>query len=138
MRSLIPLLITLLCILSAKGQTALYSNPNAPIDARLDELISKMTLKEKVSQMQYRAPAIERLGIPKYNWWNEALHGVAISGLATSFPQAIGLAATWDISIYSKDKFCPHGTITLIASADQYIRLPIYVGLGNLPDSIQL
>ena len=96
MRSLLLLFISLASLLSAVGQASIYSDPNAPIDARLDDLISKMTLKEKVSQMQYRAPAIERLGIPKYNWWNEALHGVAISGLATSFPQAIGLAATWD------------------------------------------
>jgi beta-glucosidase len=58
-----------------------------------------MTLEEKVSQMLDVAPAIERLGVPEYNWWNEALHGVARSGLATSFPQAIGLAATWDDSL---------------------------------------
>jgi beta-glucosidase len=58
-----------------------------------------MTLEEKVSQMTDVAPAIDRLGIPAYNWWNEALHGVARSGLATVFPQAIGLAATWDDSL---------------------------------------
>merc|ERR1711879_810521 len=52
--------------------------------------------EEKVSQMLDQAPAIERLGIHEYNWWNEALHGVARSGLATSYPQAIGLAATWN------------------------------------------
>jgi beta-glucosidase len=63
------------------------------------DLVSRMTLEEKVSQMQDVAPAIDRLGIPRYNWWNEALHGVARSGLATSFPQAIGLAATWDDSL---------------------------------------
>ncbi|MBC7227410.1 MAG: glycoside hydrolase family 3 C-terminal domain-containing protein [Thermoflexales bacterium] len=55
-----------------------------------------MTLEEKISQMVFDAPAIERLGIPRYNWWNECLHGVARAGLATVFPQAIGLAATWD------------------------------------------
>jgi beta-glucosidase len=65
----------------------------------VDDLVSRMTLEEKVSQMQDVVPAIERLGIPQYNWWNEALHGVARSGLATSFPQAIGLAATWDDSL---------------------------------------
>ena len=58
-----------------------------------------MTLEEKISQMMDVAPAIERLGIPEYNWWNEALHGVARSGTATVFPQAIGLAATWDDSL---------------------------------------
>jgi beta-glucosidase len=58
-----------------------------------------MTLEEKVSQMQNAAPAIERLGIPPYDWWNEALHGVARAGYATVFPQAIGLAATWDTKL---------------------------------------
>lgn len=62
----------------------------------MDELVARMTLEEKVLQMQYTAPAIPRLGIPSYNWWNEALHGVARSGYATVFPQAIGMAATWN------------------------------------------
>jgi hypothetical protein len=73
-----------------------YRNPDLPLERRANDLVSRLTLEEKVSQMQDVAPAIERLGIPAYNWWNEALHGVARSGLATSFPQAIGLAATWD------------------------------------------
>ena len=60
------------------------------------QLVSQMTLEEKMSQMVYQSPAIERLGIPAYNWWNEALHGVARAGVATVFPQAIGLAATFD------------------------------------------
>ena len=60
------------------------------------ELVAQMTLEEKVSQTLYNAPAIERLGIPSYNWWNEALHGVARAGTATVFPQAIGLAASFD------------------------------------------
>ena len=58
-----------------------------------------MTLEEKVLQMQDQAPAIERLGVPAYDWWNEALHGVARAGEATVFPQAIGLAATWDTDL---------------------------------------
>lgn len=60
------------------------------------ELVSQMTLEEKMSQMMYQSPAIERLHIPAYNWWNESLHGVARAGVATMFPQAIGLAATFD------------------------------------------
>ena len=56
------------------------------------QLVSQMTLEEKMSQMVYQSPAIERLGIPAYNWWNEALHGVARAGVATVFPQAIGLS----------------------------------------------
>ncbi len=68
-------------------------------EQRAAELVSRMTLGEKVSQMQNAAPAIPRLGIPAYDWWNEALHGVARAGLATVFPQAIGLAATWDSNL---------------------------------------
>ena len=63
---------------------------------RAKELVSQMTVEEKMSQMLYQSPAIERLGIPAYNWWNEALHGVARAGVATMFPQSIGLAATFD------------------------------------------
>ena len=60
------------------------------------KLVAKMTLPEKIAQMKFDAPAIERLGIPAYNWWNECLHGVGRSGRATVFPQAIGMAATFD------------------------------------------
>ena len=59
-------------------------------------LVEQMTLDEKLSQLKYDAPAIERLGVPAYNWWNEALHGVARAGTATVFPQDIGLAAIFD------------------------------------------
>jgi beta-glucosidase len=76
-----------------------YNNPNLPIETRVNDLVSRMTLEEKVLQMQNAAPAIERLGIPAYDWWNEALHGVARAGYATVFPQAIGLAATWDTKL---------------------------------------
>ena len=81
------------------AQTPDYRNPDLPLERRVSDLVSRLTLEEKVSQMQDVAPAIGRLEIPAYNWWNEALHGVARSGLATSFPQAIGLAATWDDSL---------------------------------------
>ena len=63
---------------------------------RAKELVAKMTVEEKASQLRYDAPAIPRLGIPAYNWWNEGLHGVARAGIATSFPQAIGIAASFD------------------------------------------
>ena len=65
-------------------------------------LVSQMTLREKASQLRFDSPAIERLGIPAYNWWNEALHGVARGGTATSFPQAIGLAAMFDDALVEK------------------------------------
>jgi beta-glucosidase len=69
------------------------------IAQRVDDLIGQMTLEEKVQQMRDHAPAIARLGVPKYDWWNEGLHGVAFSGFATNFPQVIGMAATWDSSL---------------------------------------
>nr|AGS53452.1 beta-glucosidase [uncultured bacterium contig00027] len=65
-------------------------------ETKIKELISQMTLEEKVSQLLYTSAAIPRLGIPEYNWWNECLHGVARSGVATVFPQAIAMAATFD------------------------------------------
>ena len=65
-------------------------------------LVSQMTLEEKAGQLRYDAPAIPRLGVPAYNWWNEALHGVARAGTATSFPQAIGLAAMFDDELLEK------------------------------------
>ena len=74
----------------------LYLNTDALPRERAEDLISRMTLAEKVACMVADSPAIERLGIPSYNWWNEALHGVGRAGIATVFPQAIGIAATWN------------------------------------------
>ena len=86
------------------GQTTSppYKDPSLPIEKRVDDLVSRMTLAEKVSQMMNAAPAIERLDIPEYEWWNEGLHGVARAGYATVFPQAIGLAATWDTNLIAQ------------------------------------
>jgi beta-glucosidase len=93
---LILLLLTVI-ILSAKSQyTAAYLDPIVPVEIRVEDLISRLTLEEKVSQMLFNSPAIPRLNIPEYNWWNECLHGVARSGVATIFPQSIGMAATFD------------------------------------------
>ncbi|MBQ6891889.1 MAG: glycoside hydrolase family 3 protein, partial [Clostridia bacterium] len=69
---------------------------------KAEALVAQMTLEEKASQLRYDAPAIPRLGIPAYNWWNEALHGVARAGIATSFPQAIGMAAMFDEAFLQK------------------------------------
>ena len=90
--------------ISPQGQTRLplYRDTSLPIEKRVDDLISRMTLKEKVSQMMNEAPAVERLGIPQYDWANEGLHGVARAGYATVFPQPIGLAATWDTNLMSQ------------------------------------
>jgi beta-glucosidase len=83
----------------AQTGTPVYQDPARPVPERVADLVSRMTLEEKVSQLMNDAAAIPRLDVPAYNWWNEALHGVARAGLATSFPQAIGLAATWDDSL---------------------------------------
>lgn len=74
----------------------IYLNANLSPEERAKDLVSHMTLEEKASQLKYDAPAVKRLGVPYYNWWNEALHGVARAGTATIFPQAIGLAAMFD------------------------------------------
>jgi beta-glucosidase len=83
----------------SNAQKPLYLDPSQPAERRAADLVSRMTLEEKVSQMQNHAVAIPRLGVPEYNWWSEALHGVARAGYATVFPQAIGLAATWDTDL---------------------------------------
>src|SRR5678816_322319 len=81
------------------GSAKPYLDESLSFEQRARDLVGRMTLEEKVLQMKDIAPAIPRLDVPEYNWWNEALHGVARSGLATVFPQAIGLAATWDDSL---------------------------------------
>jgi beta-glucosidase len=88
----------------ASGQSPVlpYQNTALPIEKRVDDLVARMTLEEKVSQMMNAAAPIERLGIPAYDWWNETLHGVARAGYATVFPQAIGLAATWNEDLIHK------------------------------------
>ncbi|HEX6805018.1 MAG TPA: glycoside hydrolase family 3 C-terminal domain-containing protein, partial [Terriglobales bacterium] len=73
-----------------------FRNPRLPIEQRVNDLVSRMTLQEKAAQMVHTAPAIPRLGIPAYNWWSEGLHGAAREGYATVFPQAIGMAASFD------------------------------------------
>lgn len=86
---------------SVLAQLPAYLNKALPVETRVQDLLKRMTLEEKASQINNTSPAIERLKIPAYNWWNEALHGVARAGLATSFPQPIGLAATFnDKAIY--------------------------------------
>jgi beta-glucosidase len=96
----ILILLTLLLAASCSSQQSRYEypfrNPNLTIGERTADLISRLTVEEKASLMLYNSRGIERLGIPAYNWWNEALHGVARAGRATVFPQAIGMAATFD------------------------------------------
>lgn len=91
-------------LLVAQPATGLpYLNTDLPPEVRVNDLVSRMTLEEKVMQMQHTAPAIPRLGIPEYNWWNECLHGVARNGFATVFPQAIAMAATWNPELIRRE-----------------------------------
>src|SRR3569833_1245916 len=86
-------------VFAAGDGASKYQDYTISPEERAKDLVSRMSLDEKVAQMQDSAPAIPRLGVPAYDWWNEALHGVARAGLATVFPQAIGLGATWDTDL---------------------------------------
>jgi beta-glucosidase len=95
------LFLTAIQITNAQS-AAKYKNQNLSIDERVQDLVARMTLDEKISLLGYNSAAIPRLGIPAYNWWNEALHGVARAGTATIFPQSIGLAATFNDELIGK------------------------------------
>lgn len=95
MRHFLAIAVLLLAISSCR-QTPAYLDSSLSFETRADDLLSRLTLEEKVSLLRYDSPAIERLSIPSYNHWNESLHGVARAGKATVFPQAIGMAAMWD------------------------------------------
>jgi beta-glucosidase len=96
-------LLALCCLLSsAVAQAPRYQDTTLSPEARAQDLVHRMTLEEKVGQMGSGAHAIPRLGVPAYNYWNEALHGVARSGYATMFPQAIGMASTWDAPLLNQ------------------------------------
>lgn len=94
MRNLLPVIISIFFFSSVQAQA--YKNTTLPLDERVNNLLKALTLEEKISLLGFQSPGVERLGIPKYNWWNEALHGVARAGIATVFPQAIGLSATFN------------------------------------------
>ncbi|WIG57158.1 MAG: Beta-glucosidase [Rhodanobacteraceae bacterium] len=114
-----------LCVCCSVAVIALATIAHAtPDDAtvRAQALVAKLTLKEKVAQLQEDAPAITRLGVPAYTWWNEGLHGLARGGFATVFPQSIGLAATWDPALLQQV-----GTVVSIEARARYDA----VGLGN-------
>jgi len=126
----------LMCLPALAQQTEqpAYKNPQLPVEQRAKDLVSRMTLKEKVSQLGHPADAIARLGVPQYDWWNEGLHGVARAGKATVFPQAIGLAATFDeplihqvaevISTEFRAKYAE--TVRPDGSTDQYRGLTVW------------
>ena len=99
-------LATLLCCLcmaaSLQAQVLPYKNANLTAAQRADDLLGRLTLEEKVSLMMDTSPAIERLGIPQFQWWNEALHGIGRNGFATVFPITMGMAASWDDALLHK------------------------------------
>ena len=107
----LPCLVGFTSLLSARdavGQvspavTYTFRDPSRTMDERVSDLVSHLTMEEKVSQMQNAAPAIPRMGVPAYNWWSECLHGVGRNGIATVFPQAIGMAATWDPGLIEEE-----------------------------------
>jgi beta-glucosidase len=98
-QSLVILTLLFVCAATKAQNIPFYKDPSQSIDVRVKDMLSKLTLEEKISLLGYRSQAIPRLGIPAYNWWNEALHGVARAGEATVFPQAIGMSATFNDSL---------------------------------------
>jgi beta-glucosidase len=107
-----------LLVAAAAGSVAgaqVFRDPSQPIDKRAADMVARLTLEEKAAQMQDSAPAIPRLGIPAYAYWNEALHGVARSGEATVFPQAIGMAASWD-----KELLLAEGKVIAVEARAKY------------------
>ncbi|ARV16546.1 glycoside hydrolase family 3 protein [Polaribacter sp. SA4-12] len=101
------LIILIISVINVFGQsnpkiTPKYKDLSLDFETRTRDIVNQMTLDEKISQLGDRSPAIKRLNIPEYNWWNECLHGVARAGTATVFPQAIGMAATFDTAMMKK------------------------------------
>jgi beta-glucosidase len=126
-------------IMKNSQENAVYIDPSQPIDRRVEDLLSRMTLEEKASQMLHESPAVERLGIPEYNWWNECLHGVARAGFATVFPQAIGLAATFDTDLVfrvataiSDEARAKHHTATTAGNRGKYKGLTFWTPNINI------
>ncbi len=117
----------LLATLATSGSLAMgqqqaplpFQDTKASVPARVDDLISRMTLDEKAAQMSDHAAAIPRLGIPAYGWWNEGLHGLARAGYATVFPQAIAMAATWDPALVQLE-----GSVVSTEAREIYNRVP--------------
>ncbi len=101
-RHFVFIVLFLFSISGAAQYKYAFQNPSLSIDKRVDDLIKRLTTDEKINLLLYNSPGVERLNIPEYNWWNEALHGVARAGRATVFPQAIGMAATFNDALIYK------------------------------------
>lgn len=101
-RILFSLSIFICAISSAQNFKYPFQYPKLPVEQRIENLLGLLTVDEKIGMMMDNSKAVPRLDIPGYGWWNEALHGVARAGTATVFPQAIGMAATWDVPEHLK------------------------------------
>ncbi|MDR0532989.1 MAG: glycoside hydrolase family 3 C-terminal domain-containing protein [Verrucomicrobiales bacterium] len=119
---------------------AIYLDPSQPLNARIDDLASRMSLNEKVNQLMNAAPAIERLKVPAYDYWNECLHGVARAGYATVFPQAIGLAAMWDEPLMHEigDTIATEGRAKANVTINQFQDTKQYDGLTYWTPNINI
>jgi beta-glucosidase len=117
-----------------------FQDPSVPLEKRVENLVSLLTLDEKISQMVNNAPAIERLGIPAYNWWNETLHGVARSPYhVTSFPQAIAMAATWDtLALHKMADFSATEGRAIFNESQRKGKTGIYLGLTYWTPNINI
>ncbi len=105
MRKLLLYLLPCIILVSCTSKTQYefpFQNPVLSFEERADDLLSRMSLEEKISQLNYSSQAVAELGVPEYNWWNECLHGVARSGIATVYPQAIGMASSWDKDLMNR------------------------------------
>lgn len=130
----------LLCLsLGAQTYDFPFRNPTLPQDERISDLIGRLTLQEKIDLMQNSSKGVERLGIPDYDWWNEALHGVARAGIATVFPQAIGMAATFDpeehlntFTIISDEARAKHNEALRTGNLDRYFGLSFWTPNINI------
>ena len=101
-KRLTTLLCVVLTVMNLSAQTLPYQNPNLSAAQRADDLLARLKLVEKINLMMDTSPAIERLGIPQFQWWNEALHGIGRNGFATVFPITMGMAASWDDALLHK------------------------------------
>ena len=116
-----------------------FQDPSKPLEERVDDLIGRLTIEEKAKLMLYNSPSIERLGIHEYNWWNECLHGVGRAGRATVFPQAIGMAASFDDSLLhevavavSDEARAKHYAALRMGSREQYTGLSFWTPNINI------
>lgn len=124
----------------AQSYSYKFQNPDLPIEERVDNLVGQLTLEEKISQMMNNAPAIQRLNIPAYNWWNECLHGIARSPYhTTSYPQAIGIAATWNPEAVKKmtDQISDEGR-AIYHDATRKGKTGIFLGLSFWSPNINI